>query len=102
MVADEDNIRRRFQRLHGLTERPLQPFERSLQGAEFAGSWQHLPIALRQTSSIGSQDEGLRTKGFPTARDPSRDCSLGKHRGKECVIERNTKWRQDQKREGKG
>src|SRR3546814_8573109 len=29
MVADEDNIRRRFQRLHGLTERPLQPDRKS-------------------------------------------------------------------------
>src|SRR3546814_1773295 len=61
MVADEDNIRRRFQRLHGLTERPLQPFDRSLQGAEFVASRQHLAIVLSEATCIRSQDEGLRT-----------------------------------------
>src|SRR3546814_1113113 len=56
MVADEDNIRRRFQRLHGLTERPLQPFDRSLQGAEFVASRQHLAIVLSEATCIRSQD----------------------------------------------
>src|SRR3546814_18655026 len=80
MVADEDNIRRRLQRLHGLTERPLQPFDRSLQGAEFVASRQHLAIVLSEATCIRSQDDGLRTEGSEIAREPARDASHGKNR----------------------
>src|SRR3546814_5265788 len=61
MVADEDNIRRRFQRLHGLTERPLQPFDRSLQGAAFVAARKHLAIVLRSEEHTSELQSLMRS-----------------------------------------
>src|SRR3546814_12556158 len=73
MVADEDNIRSRFQRLHGLTERPLQPFDRSLPGAEFVAYRPHLDIVYSEAQCRRSHDEGPGTKGVGTASDAAEE-----------------------------